>query len=167
MIVNFGCKAHILIVKYQQIFPVCYLFKPKAITESFPLFVSQLTVFIQVCGCIHLRLTFWPSLFWFWLNFILYIMYIFCILFRDISFFSHLSLDWYNDWRVFCNPDIVFYFLVFSMLDYWKISKWFIIYHRVYLKNHWTNHMLVCTHFDIFAMLIANNGLTIEQFRCF
>ncbi len=25
-----------------------------------------------------------------------------------------------------------------------------------YLKNHWTKHRLICTHFDAFSMLIPN-----------
>ena len=28
-----------------------------------------------------------------------------------------------------------------------------------YLKNHWTKHRLVCTHFNAFSMLIPNMGI--------
>ena len=32
-----------------------------------------------------------------------------------------------------------------------------------YLKNHWTKHRLVCTHFDAFFMLIPNMDMKVKK----
>ena len=34
-----------------------------------------------------------------------------------------------------------------------------------YLKNHWTKHRLVCTHFDAFFILIPNMGIICGNFE--
>ncbi len=36
-----------------------------------------------------------------------------------------------------------------------------------YLKNHWTKHMLVCTHFDAFCMLIPNMDIKFKNSEIF
>ncbi len=35
------------------------------------------------------------------------------------------------------------------------------------LKNHWTKHRLVCTHFDAFCMLNPNMDMTFNNFEIF
>ncbi len=36
-----------------------------------------------------------------------------------------------------------------------------------FLKNHWTKHRLVCTHFDAFSMLIPNMHTIFINFEIF
>ncbi len=36
-----------------------------------------------------------------------------------------------------------------------------------YLKNHWTNHRLVCTHYDAFSMLIPNMCTIVNKSEIF
>ena len=36
-----------------------------------------------------------------------------------------------------------------------------------YLKNHWTKHSLICTHFDAFSMLILNMDIKFKNSKIF
>ncbi len=47
-------------------------------------------------------------------------------------------------------------------------ARWFVYVNTTgYLKNHWTKHRLVCTHFDAFSMLIPNMGAKCNNFEIF
>ena len=45
----------------------------------------------------------------------------------------------------------------------------FLVYENItgYLKNHWTKHRHVCTHFYTFSMLIPNMGISFKNCEIF